>query len=119
MEQDHQKASEYHTKLMDDNLSVGIQRVALIYYNGKGVAVDYLKSSDLFKKVADGHSVNKKPLPHVYDPNNSNEHSFHDDLVYCLMYHLELVGESYYYCGLQHKYGQGVSYDQDKAQYYF
>jgi TPR repeat protein len=57
--------------------------------------------------------------PNVYSTNNLNGGNSQDDLVYCLVSKGEVTGEALFYQGLQYKYGQGVSYDQDKAQDYF
>jgi TPR repeat protein len=120
VEQDYQKALGHYTRVADDYLTVGELRLGLMHYYGKGVAVDYQKSFEFFKRV--GIELNPFPsqqLPYVYNTNNVNGDDSQDDLVYCLVVEKEVVGEAYYYLGLQYKHGQGVSDDQRKAQHHF
>jgi TPR repeat protein len=100
VKQDYQKTLEYYTKLVDDNLEVGMLRLGLMYYYGKGFAADYRKSLDLFQRSGDGLYAHKTLLPNVYNPNNLCGNDSQGDLVYCLMSNEEVKGERYYYQGL-------------------
>jgi TPR repeat protein len=119
VEQDYQKTLGYYTTLVDDDIPVGKLRLGLMYYYGKGVAFDYRKSFDLFEDAICAMQRNKELLSYVYNSNNLNGDDSQDDLVYCFVGEKEVVGEAYYYLGLQYKDGQFVCKDQDKAQLYF
>jgi TPR repeat protein len=119
VEQDYQKALEHYTKLEYHYLDDGRIRLSLMYYYGKGVAVDYRESFYLFKRVIYGPRISIIVPPNIYKLNRLNGNDSLDNVVYCLTNPIKIDGEAHYYLGLQYKYGQGVPNDQGKAQYNF
>jgi TPR repeat protein len=118
VKQNYQKAFEYYKNLADDDIEAGIHRLALMYYYGKCVPVDYKESFSLFEQSLSAAllSIN---LPFVHYQSRLDANESQKNLVYSIKTYREVRGETYYYLGLMHRHGQGVLQDEEKARGYF
>jgi TPR repeat protein len=121
VEKNYQMALEYYENLADSSNPIGCHRLALMYYYGRGVSVDYGKSFTLFEKAryTDSSYIWNERLPFVYDQNQLDGNVIQKNRVYCTVDGEEIKGESYYWLGLLYNNGQGVSQDHVLAQKYF
>lgn len=131
VEQNHQRALQYYRTLTLDSDPIGMHRLALMYFYGKGASVNYKFSFTILQKVITGRKwtydirnfcdesqyVTEKPF--VYQQCNSTGFNPQTDLVYCTMNITRLKGESKYYVGLMYNNGLGVLLDKERAQRYF
>jgi TPR repeat protein len=131
VEQNYKKVLHYYRTLAINDDSIGMHRLALMYFYGKGVLVDYNWSFTILQRVIDNEGWNDYRQKYIYEREYVTERPFvyqqssctksnpQIDLVYCTMNITRVKGESKYYIGLVYNKGLGILPDEVKAQSYF
>jgi TPR repeat protein len=93
--------------------------IALLYYDGKGVAQDFFASFEYFERILEGDYKGRNAYVLVEDDTESSSLNNQRKKKYSYVSEKTIHGEAHFYLGIMNEKGQGTCQDYEKALYHF